>query len=243
MLLESEGHAVKEWLQLYVDNKENLEVEHRMPLRLKGKEKGVIEATAVTRMGHVLEGTLKSFNDYAIYMQIEKQIVVIYMNSLYELNTTEMLNSTPRKFMTDDGLVELSKYEIYQNCLIGRQTDTNSNRKVVRKMEKILFDFPATAELEPCQIHNCEGNQVVQNEDLRNAKRNKDNIKIVTRSGHVFQGKIKEFDQSHIEMEVRDLNVNIYRHGIFQHSIHQENEEAELSDFGVKLTQAVHQQF
>ena len=241
VLLENEGLAVKEWLQLYVDNKENLEVEHRMPLRLEGKEKGVIEATAMTRTGHVLEGTLKSFNDYAIYMQIEKQIVVIYMNSLYELNTTEMLNSTPRKFMTDDGLVELSKYEIYQNCLIGRQTDANSNRKVVRDMEKILFDFPATAELEPCQIHNREGNQVVQNEDLRITKRNRDDIRIVTRSGHVFQGKIKEFDQSHIEMEVGDLNVNIYRHGIFQYSIDQENEEAELGNFGVILANKLKQ--
>ena len=235
VLLENEGLAVKEWLQLYVDNKENLEVEHRMPLRL-GKEKGVIEATAVTRTGHMLEGTLKSFNDYAIYMQIEKQIVVIYMSSLYELNTTEMLNSTPRKFMTDDGLIELSKYEIYQNSLIGTQTGVRDNKKVIWDMKEILFDFPATTGPEPYQTHNLEGDQMgVRKADLRPTKDNEDDVEVVTRSGHILQGKIKKVGQAHIEMEVENLNVNIYLHGIFQHSIDQKNKEAEPGIFGIIL--------
>ena len=236
VLRGGEGLAVKEWLQLYVDNKENLEVEHWMPLRLKGKEKRVIEATAVTRMGHVLEGTIKGFNDCAIYMQIENQIVVIYMDSLYELNTTEMLKSTPRKFMIADELVELSKYEICQNSLIGTPSSVRGNNKVVWDMTKILFDFPATAQLEPCQPHNLRGERmIVRRTDLQNAKNDRnDDVRVVTCSGHTFRGRIKELDQGRIEMEINDLNVNIYEHGIFEYS----TEELGLGNVGVAFKEA-----
>ena len=229
----SEGLAVKEWLQLYVDNEENLEGEHWKPLHLKGKEIRVIKATAVTQMGHVLEGTIKGFNDYAIYMQIKGQIVVIYMASLYELNTTEMINSTPRTFMTrTEGLIELSKYEIFQNSLIGTPSSARSNKKVVWDMENILFDFPATAELKPRQPHNLGGERmVVGRADLQNAKNNRNDVRIVTCSGHTLQGRIKEFEQGRIEMKINDLNVNIYLHGIFEYEI----AEKPLGNLGVEL--------
>ena len=46
-----------------------------------------IDARVVTRTGHVLRGTLKSFNDDAIYIQINGQTVTVYMHGLYDLST------------------------------------------------------------------------------------------------------------------------------------------------------------
>lgn len=44
-----------------------------------------VEAIVVTRAGHELQGKLKSFNDKAIYMEIDEHIVVVYMHGIYEL--------------------------------------------------------------------------------------------------------------------------------------------------------------
>ena len=43
------------------------------------------EAIVFTRAGHELHGKLKSFNDNAIYMEINEHIVTIYMHGVYEL--------------------------------------------------------------------------------------------------------------------------------------------------------------
>lgn len=208
--------SVKEWLQLYVNDRGNSEFEHRL---LKG-----INATVVTRTGHVLQGTLKSFNADAIYMQINAQIVAIYMSGLYELNTAKMVHSKPRKFMTYDGLIELAKYEIYQNKLIGTDPDGNSNGKIVRDINEILFDFPADAKSEPYQ-QTCD---YVETEPmlgkrrnrlrhklakLRTAKDDSSNVTIVTH-GYMFQGKITEVNRISIEMKVEKLKVNVYLHGV-----------------------------
>ena len=54
-----------------------------------------IDATVVTRVGHVLRGVLKSFTNEAIYMQINDQLVTVYMHGLYKLNTpTDVKHST-----------------------------------------------------------------------------------------------------------------------------------------------------
>ena len=43
------------------------------------------EAIIFTRSGHELHGKLKSFNDNAIYMEIDEHIVTVYMHGIYEL--------------------------------------------------------------------------------------------------------------------------------------------------------------
>ena len=44
-----------------------------------------IEAIVVTRAGHELNGKLKSFNDNAIYMEINDHIVTVYMHGIFKL--------------------------------------------------------------------------------------------------------------------------------------------------------------
>ena len=43
------------------------------------------EAIVVTRAGHELQGKLKSFNNNAVYIEINEHIVTIYMHGIYEL--------------------------------------------------------------------------------------------------------------------------------------------------------------
>ena len=43
------------------------------------------EVVVVTRAGHELQGKLQSFNNNAIYMEINEHIVTVYMHGIYEL--------------------------------------------------------------------------------------------------------------------------------------------------------------
>ena len=86
-----------------------------------------IEATAITRAGHVLAGVMKSISDDAIYMQIREQTVVVFLHALYELNTASMLQSEPFTFVTDGGIIELSKHETRGNRVIGTNPENSGN--------------------------------------------------------------------------------------------------------------------
>ena len=205
--------AVTDWLKLYVDKIGNSGFKHRLLLNS-------INATAVTRARHVLEGTLRSFDDHAIYMHINSQIVAVYMNGLYELNTEEMLRSTCRKFMTSDGLIELSEYAICQDKLIGTNRSENSNKKEVRDISEILFDFPtgATAPYRPCG--KVGASRTISVSEIMNAKLDRVDVVVVTRGKYMLQGKIKEYsiegeyNTYSVEMEVENLRVKVYGHSI-----------------------------
>ena len=228
---------VKDWLQLYVDNTENPNFNQRfLP---------DIEVTAVTHAGHVLRGTLGRFSADAIYMRINGRRVTVYTHSLYELNTAAMLQSVPHKFMTYDGLRELSKYEIRENIVMGTDPSSNSNEKVVwqenivigtdpnsnsneKVVEEILFDFPATvkSDSEPykiCDDVKNKGTVHIQHKQLQLSMDNKVDVTVVTHTGHTLRGKIKCFDNFKIEMQVAELTVNVYRHGLSHFSADREH--------------------
>ena len=234
---EIEGFAVKDWLQLYADNKESLGGKH-MLLRRQTKKTAAIQGKVVTRGGYVLEGKLKGFDAAAIYMQINKQTVTIYMDSLYELNTAEMLNSTPRNFWTvDDELISLSKYEIYQNKLIGTYPDENSNRKIVTDMNKILFDYPAGSKFNVYKITSLENNQgQLDFQELLAARRGGVKVRVILNNKWMLQGKIKKVvDRSLFQMEVEnDVNVNVYNHGITE-SLEVDEYDYNIEDLLVKF--------
>ena len=221
--LTSVQRHVKDWLGLYVDTTENPSFNQRLLPN--------IDVTAVTRAGHVLRGTLKSFNDDVIYMQINGQTVTVYIHGLYELNTAAVLQSKPRKFMTYDGLRELSKYEICTGGVIGTDPDSSSNERVVLNKEEILFDFPASAMLS-LQPHLNNIRDDVKAQVLRPVSKEKAyqvndslldysvkgkgrGVKVVTRTGHVLQGRIDSFNEDAISMRIYGQKVVVYRHGLY----------------------------
>ena len=132
---KEKSYQVQHWLQLYADTTENSTSKHWILPD--------IDATAVTRAGHVLPGTLKSFNDNAIYMEIENQVVPVYMHGIYDLNTAAMLKSETYIFMTYNGMRELSKHEMVGDTVVGTDTSIRGNQKVLLDVEEILFAFPA----------------------------------------------------------------------------------------------------
>lgn len=215
---KEKADQVKRWLRrLYVHETENLHSKHWLLPD--------IEAIVVSRAGHVLQGTLKSFNDNAIYMQIEGQIVTVYMHGLHELNATnatEISQSKPYIFMTYDGMRELSESLVLHHHVIGLE----GKEEVVLDFEEILFAFPATTEsdLQPYRsdlrdgVKNLKLERVeqVNNQLLKSGKQNRIDVKAITRAGHVLQGFIQNYDDEAIYMLINGETVIVYKHGLHE---------------------------
>lgn len=223
-VLKEKSYQVKDWLRLYAQTIEDSDSKHWILPD--------IEATAVTRAGHVLLGTLKSFNDNAIYMQIYGQVVTVYMHGLYMLDTVEMLDSKPYIFMTYDGMRKLLKHERYQDIVIGiEDPESDSNKKVVLDLKKILFAFPATTGSDlplyhsdlPGDVKNLKLERVqkekpfeIDNQLFKPRKQNGIYAEARTHAGHVLRGLIENYDDEAIYMLINGETVIVYRHGLLE---------------------------
>ena len=214
---KEKSYQVKHWLRLYADTTEVSTSKHWILPD--------IDATVVTRAGHVLPGTLKSFNDNAIYMEIENQIVTVYMHGIYNLNTAEMLKSETYIFITYNGMRELSKHEMVGDTVVGTDTSITSNEQVLLDVEEILFAFPATS-MSTLQVHLNNIRDDVKNQRLTSIPKHENpkfehnqltkqsEIKIVTRAGHVLQGTVKNVYKEAILVQIGQETVKVFWHGL-----------------------------
>ena len=142
----------------------------------------------------------------------------------------------PIRFITYTGIKDLSKVKTKSYLLRG--VDPKGERIQIAKLH-ILFAFPKEKmpDLKPyvkvrasLKAENLqpleEPNERFHVDDklLQQARQDKSNVNIVTRTGHVLNGWIQHFDKYVLYMRVGGKVVVVYRHGLFEFAI------GELSD-------------
>ena len=140
----------------------------------------------------------------------------------------------PVRFVTYSGIKDLSKIRIKPYTLGG--IDDNKNRIVLPKLD-VLFAFPKeemptlkphvkirkplqSENLEPIQNPNDRFH--VADERLTQAQENKTQVEIVTRSGHVLNGRLQHFDKYVLYMQIGEKIVIVYRHGLYSFTIEEQ---------------------
>ena len=137
----------------------------------------------------------------------------------------------PVRFITYTGIKDLSRIQMKSYRLRG--IDTNRDRIQMAKLH-ILFAFPAEkmSDLKPYvkvrtplkaqnlqPIEDPNERFHVDDELLKQAKEKKSNVNVVTRAGYVLNGCIQHFDQYVLYMRVGEEIVVVYRHGLFEFTI------------------------
>jgi sRNA-binding regulator protein Hfq len=187
-----------------------------------------IDATVVTRTGHVLCGTIKHYNADAIYMQINGQIVTVYSHGLYRLDIKTMLakplklqwntmieslKNQPFKFITytDEGPIELSQIETTPNTVMG---NAKIEERLLLERQRILFAYSSRATVNPEGWEDVDEQELqpIENLDFKSARNTR--LKVITRAGHVLTGKIKNIDADAIYMQIKKQKVIVFRHGL-----------------------------
>lgn len=147
-------------------------------------------------------------------------------------------------FVTYQGMIELSKYDIDENIIMGEEV--NSKVENILDLKEILFAFPATA------MSSMQNHINRTRDDVKDQKLNPDstqevfdprnwlfnerpelktivedsnyehwllpNIKgaaVVTRAGHELRGTLKSFSDRAIYLEINEHIVTVYTQGIF----------------------------
>lgn len=211
----------KNWLWLCAELTGNLYSKHRFLPN--------IYATIVTRTGHVLQGTLKSFNDDAIYMQINGQVVPVYMHGLYKLC---MHRTVPLEYfvMTDDGAKSISKPELYRDKVIGTTPHSDSNEEIELSMDNVHFIHQNANLNQEDILSDLQDKKVsrVDDELLESAKLRQTQAQVVTITQSVLQGYIRDYDEGSIYMQTEEGLVILHRRCI--HSFKEIMETSETSE-------------
>lgn len=137
----------------------------------------------------------------------------------------------PVRFITYTGIKDLSK--IATKSYLLRGVDASGKRTQIAKLQ-ILFAFPKekmpdlkpyvkiraplkAQNLQPLEDPNERFH--VDNKLLQQARKDKSNVNIVTRTGHVLNGRIQHFDKYVLYMRIGGKVVIVYRHGLFELTI------------------------
>ena len=146
-------------------------------------------------------------------------------------NADELLNqhfAQPVRFITYTGMKDLSK--VTTKPYVIRGIDANKERIQMAKL-RILFAFPkekmpdlkphvkvrATVKAQNLQpIEDRNERLHIDDELLQQARTDKSNVNIVTRTGHVLNGWIQHFDKYVLYMRIGGKVVVVYRHGLFE---------------------------
>ncbi len=142
----------------------------------------------------------------------------------------------PVRFITYIGIKDLSKIKIKPYLLRG--VDPKRERIQIAKLY-ILFAFPKEKMPDVKPYIKIRPSVKVQNlqppEDpnerfhiddklLQQAQKDKSNVTLVTRTGHVLNGCILHFEKYILYMQIGGQLVVVYRHGLFEFTIsEQEN--------------------
>ena len=211
---------VEQWLRLPIDDRVDFVFKQSLL---------DIDATVVTRAGHVLCGTIKHYNADAdaIYMQINGQIVTVYSHGLYRLDIKTMLakplklqwntmiespKNQPFKFITynDEGPIELSQIETTPNTVMG---SAKIEERLLER-QQILFAYSSRATVNSEDWENVAEQELqpIENLDLKEARNTR--LRLITRVGHVLTGKVTNTDTDAIYMRIRKQPVIVFRHGL-----------------------------
>ena len=144
----------------------------------------------------------------------------------------------PVRFATYAGLKDLSQIETGQADITG--IDANGT-KIMLPKSGVLFAFPKE-KMEALKPHvhirrplKDEGLQPVDvygnrfqiaDKLLRQVKKDKSEVKVVTRSGYVLTGWVQHFDKHVLYMRVGEKVVIVYRHGLYGFTIEAQSEDA-----------------
>ena len=137
----------------------------------------------------------------------------------------------PVRFITYTGIKDLSEIKAKPYTLWG--TDANGTEVKMAKLQ-VLFAFPKEKmpDLKPYvkvrqplkaqnlkPIENPEDRFHLDDEVLKQARENKSNVNIVTRAGYVLNGWLQHFDEYILYMRIGEKVVVVYRHGLFEFTI------------------------
>lgn len=128
--------------QLHPPHNQNqrLEVANTI-LTLAQQEQNLV--SLVTRYGHLLEGTLESFDKDAIYMQIREHRVVVYRRNIYELATGEWGQGVVTEFDKTRGFGYIKSSE-YPHIFVHVTEVRSRNSNVLQTGQKVEFDLNRT---------------------------------------------------------------------------------------------------
>ena len=159
--------------------------------------------------------------------RLVENITGIQLNS----KSDRMIQSEPYKFMTYNGLIELSEVKPRQYDMVG--TDSSGKDTIPLNKDAILFAFPVTAmsALGSYLSENLDKKVAsdlltpvpryyahrVPDETLDSARKQNNYMRLVTRSGHVLRGTIENFDLYCIYMQVEGQTLIVYRHGLLNY--------------------------
>ena len=137
----------------------------------------------------------------------------------------------PVRFITYTGIKDLSEIKAKPYTLWG--TDANGEEVKMAKLQ-VLFAFPKekmpdlkpyvkvrkplkAENLQPIEEQNERFH--VDDDLLKQARENKSNVNIVTRAGYVLNGWLQHFDEYVLYMRVGEKVVVVYRHGLFEFTV------------------------
>ena len=137
----------------------------------------------------------------------------------------------PVRFITYTGIKDLSEIRAKPYTLWG----TNAKGKEVKMIKlHVLFAFPKEKmpDLKPYvkvrQPLKAQNLQPIEDQNerfhvdddlLKEARENKSNVNIVTRAGYVLSGWLQHFDEYVLYMRVGEKVVVVYRHGLFEFTV------------------------
>lgn len=140
----------------------------------------------------------------------------------------------PVRFITYTGIKDLSEIKAKPYTLWG--TDANGEEVKMAKLQ-VLFAFPKEKmpDLKPYvkvrkplkaqnlqPIENQNERFHVDDDLLKQARENKSNVNIVTRAGYVLNGWLQHFDEYVLYMRVGEKVVVVYRHGLFEFTVEEQ---------------------
>lgn len=137
----------------------------------------------------------------------------------------------PVRFVTYTGLRDLSVIRTKPYTIWGK--DANAELIKMAKLH-VLFAFPKEKMpdlkphvkiREPLKAENLQPIETVaerfhvDDELLKQARDNKSTVTLVTRTGHVLNGWIQQFDKYVLYMRIGEKMVIVYRHGLYDFTV------------------------
>ena len=133
---------------------------------------------------------------------------------------------------TDEGIKELSQIVVHDAHIEG--IDRNDNQRVVLDKNNIFFTCAAAAwsQLKPYIQEDAElKERALEPIELSDEiLRRNGEVVTVTRSGHVLRGKVDDFNEDAIGMEINGQDVIVFRQGLYEFET-MERFEVQVSNF------------
>ena len=143
--IENREDIEEKLLEQIKSDKERLKIPDSILSTAQTKE---VSAIAVTRAGHELYGTIVSFDQDIIEMQISGQTVIVYKHGLLEFGTTEFHQGKVTKFNQDTGhgFITSSKYSsipLSVSAIIGEDVASLEGQNVEFEIYQTLDGLEA----------------------------------------------------------------------------------------------------